>query len=217
MDTLIIGNKNYSSWSLRAWLFLKEFGIDFIEERIALHTEGFKREILKHSPSGLVPALCTNDLVIWDSLAICEYIADLHPHLQCWPEDLKSRAMARSVSYEMHSGFTQIRALLPMNCRKKIVKEEIPAELQAEIARVCDIWRTCRQRSTADGPFLFGRFSIADAMYAPVVVRFNGYGIKVGELEQHYMQTILSLANLKAWFSDAGCEDEVLDLYEVGP
>ena len=215
MDTLIIGNKNYSSWSLRAWLFLKEFDIEFVEERIPLHTEGFKQRILERSPSGLVPALCTKDLVIWDSLAICEYISDLYPELQCWPQESKSRAMARSVSYEMHSGFTQIRTLLPMNCRKKIVKHDIPPELQGEIDRVRDIWRTCRRRSTDAGPFLFGSFCIADAMYAPVVVRFNGYGIKVGEIEQRYMQSILALENLQAWFAGALAEKEVLELYEI--
>lgn len=215
MNILVIGNKNYSSWSLRAWLMLKEFGIAFTEKRIPLHTDGFKQNILEHSPSGLVPALCIEELVVWDSLAICEYVADLRPDLTCWPRDLHDRALARSVSHEMHSGFNHLRSSLPMNCRKALVVTGISAELQADIDRICSIWETCREQYSGAGPFLFGHFTIADAMYAPVVLRFKSYGIAVGDIEREYMQSMLSLRSLQEWITGALAEKESLDLYEV--
>ena len=215
MKTLIIGNKNYSSWSLRAWLILKEFQVPFIEKRIPLFTEGYKQDILAYSPSGLVPALVDEDRVIWDSLAIGEYIADFHPDLACWPRDIHTRAMARSISHEMHSGFALIRSTLPMNCKKNIVFTDISLELQAEIDRVCSIWKTCREQHSSAGAFLFGNFTIADAMYAPVVLRFNSYGIVVGAAERDYMQAILGLGGLQEWVGAALTEKESLDVYEV--
>lgn len=214
MNKLIIGNKNYSSWSLRAWLLLKQFQIPFEEIRIPLFTEEFKQKIKQYSPTGFVPTLCVDDQSIWDSLAICEYIADAYPELHCWPGDLQTRAMARSVSNEMHSGFFQIRNLLPMNCRTKTVVGDISPELQAEINRICEIWRTCRTRCAGEGDFLFGDFSIADAMYAPVVLRFKGYGIEVGEIEATYMETMLSLKSLQEWLAGAMEEQEIIAHYE---
>lgn len=214
MYTLAIANKNYSSWSLRAWLLLKQFGIAFEEVRLPLYTETFREKIKDYSPSGLVPALVSGQLSIWDSLAICEYIAEQHPDLHCWPEDVQARAIARSVSNEMHSGFFQIRNLLPMNIRRSRASDTITEDLGKEIGRVCEIWKTCRQFHAQAGDFLFGSFSIADVMYAPVVLRFKSYLIEVGEIEADYMQSMLSLASLQEWIEDAMAEEEVIDLYE---
>lgn len=214
MYTLVIGNKNYSSWSLRPWLLLTQFKVDFEEIRIPLHTDEFKEKIHQYSPSGLVPLLCADDLKIWDSLAVCEYIAEQHPDLHCWPQKASARAIARSVSSEMHSGFSQIRSCLPMNCREMMTIDPISAELKKEIERVCEIWASCRQHYANDGDFLFGAFSIADAMYAPVVIRFNNYGIKVGTTEKTYMQSMLSLPSLKSWLSSASAEKEIINVYE---
>lgn len=217
MYRLIIGNKNYSSWSLRAWLLLKEFQIPFEELRVPLHTDTFKQEILHYSRAGKVPALVVEGLTIWDSLAICEYIAESYPEKNCWPERSEARAIARSVSNEMHSGFPEIRSLLPMNCRKQIEITDIPQPLQVEIDRIREIWKTCRENYGAEGAFLFGRFSIADAMFAPVVLRFRSYAIHVGEEEQRYMNAVLSLQTLQQWLGDAAMESEVLADYEIGP
>ncbi len=145
MNKLIIGNKNYSSWSLRPWILMKEFDIPFEEVRIPLFEQGYKDKILNYSPSGNVPAFCSGTLTVWDSLAICEYLADLHPEKNCWPADMTARSIARSVSHEMHSGFFQIRNCLPMNCRKRIELSDISLELQAEIDRMAEIWESCRK------------------------------------------------------------------------
>lgn len=214
MYTLVIGNKNYSSWSLRAWLLLRQLQIPFREVRLALHTDAFKENIHRYSPTGLVPVLVSEERTIWDSLAIGEYVADHHPELRCWPEDPGTRALARSVSAEMHSGFGQIRNTLPMNCRRRQGVAEMSSELQQEIDRVCTIWRQCRQANKEDGEFLFGSFSVADAMYAPVVLRFNSYLIEVGQVENQYMQTMLSLDSLQEWIDAALAEQEVIELYE---
>lgn len=215
MYTLVIGNKNYSSWSLRAWLLLTQFGIEFEEVRLPLHTEEFKQNIHQYSPSGLVPLLIADDLRIWDSLAISEFIADQHPDLLCWPEQADARAIARSVSSEMHSGFSQIRNCLPMNCRLKKSMDTVSAELGNEIDRVQKIWRSCRRQYARDGKFLFGGFSIADTMYAPVVLRFNSYGIDVGDIEAEYMDSLLSLPSLRTWISDALAEEEIIEAYNL--
>jgi len=164
VNTLIIGNKNYSSWSLRSWIVLKEFDIPFEEVRIPLFEQGYKNKILKYSPTGKVPVFCSGNLKIWDFLAICEYLAGLHPDKNCWPADIAVRAIARSVSHEMHSGFFALRNSLPMNCKKRVEIFGIPSEIQTEIDRICEIWQWCREQCASKGPFLFGRFSIADAM-----------------------------------------------------
>lgn len=215
MYTLVIGNKNYSSWSLRAWLLLTQFGIDFEEIRLPLHTEEFKQNIYRYSPSGLVPLLIAEELHIWDSLAICEYIAEQYPEMYCWPKQTNARAMARSVSSEMHSGFGQIRNCLPMNCRIETSIDTVSEELRNEIDRVCELWRSCMRSSARDGEFLFGGFSIADAMYAPVVLRFKSYGIDVGDIEAEYMESMLSLPSLQAWISGALAEEEIIEAYRL--
>jgi glutathione S-transferase len=214
MYTLVIGNKNYSSWSLRGWLVLKQFGISFEEIRLPLYSDVFKEKIKDYSPTGLVPTLVSGDLSIWDSLAICEYIAEQHPELNCWPEDVQARAIARSISSEMHSGFSQIRKTLPMNIRRNKAIDTISADLAKEIGRVCEIWKTCRQFYAGGGDFLFGRFTIADVMYAPVVLRFKSYLIDVGNIEAGYMQSMLALPSLKEWIDDALVEEEVIEIYE---
>jgi len=215
MYTLVIGNKNYSSWSLRAWLLLSQFDIEFEEVRLPLHTNEFKQKIPHYSPSGLVPLLISGDLRIWDSLAICEHIAEQHPELNCWPKKTAARAIARSVSSEMHSGFSLIRSCLPMNCRRKKPVDSISAELAREIERVRNIWRSCRQQHARNGEFLFGGFSIADAMYAPVVLRFDSYGIEIGKVEAEYMATMRSLPSLQTWVGTAVTEEEIIEEYEV--
>lgn len=213
MLRLVIGNKNYSSWSLRPWLLLRQFGFEFTESKIPLYTSISKGQLLVQSSSGKVPVLKDGELTVWDSLAICEYIADLCPDIPCWPTDKQNRALARSVSSEMHSSFMAIRNNLPMNCRRNMVYTGIDGELQADIERICQIWQECLLQS--NGPFLFGEFSIADAMYAPVVLRFQSYGIKVGQIQSSYMGTILALESLQEWINAALEEKEVIAEAEI--
>jgi glutathione S-transferase len=214
MYTLVIGNKNYSSWSLRAWLVLRQFGIKFEELRLPLKTDIFHEKIKGYSPTGLVPTLISGDLSVWDSLAICEHLAEQHPELQCWPTESSARALARSVSCEMHSGFFQIRNMLPMNIRRTKAFEIRTEPLREEIGRVCEIWKTCRKAYGSGGDFLFGQFSIADAMYAPVALRFKSYQIEVGGTEKDYIAALLALPSLQEWIGAAMAEEEVIDLYE---
>jgi glutathione S-transferase len=212
--TLIIGNKNYSSWSLRPWVLLKVFDVPFEEIRIPLYLPGWKEKLMIYTPACKVPVLKHNDVTSWDSLAICEYLADHYPNLDLWPKDVMSKAHARSISNEMHSGFFEIRNLLPMNCRLKTKYDQITPELQEDIRRLVEIWRDCRTRFSSDGDFLFGPFSIADAMYAPVVLRFSSYGIDVGDIARDYMENILELDAMKKWITAAKEEKEIIDSYE---
>lgn len=212
---LVIGNKNYSSWSLRPWILLKHKDIQFEETRIPLYQEGSHEELLKHSDSARVPVLKFGDTTVWDSLAICETIAELFPDKQCWPEDPAQRAQARAISSEMHSGFFEMRNTLHMNCRKSMIYSPVSAELQSEIARIQTIWTKCREQFHAAGNYLFGSFTIADAMYAPVVLRFNSYGIKCGGLVQEYMANMLGLPELRDWISAGQAEVEYMAQYEV--
>lgn len=207
--TLVIGNKNYSSWSLRPWLALKQTGADFKEIRLPLHTAEFDREIAQYSPSGKVPCLIDGDIKVWESLAICEYLAEKFPEASLWPKDPKARAYARSISNEMHAGFMGLRKNCPMNIRER-VKKEISEEIQSDVKRITEIWSQTRSQFGENGPFLFGRFTIADSMYAPVVTRFVTYGIKVDSVSKTYMDAILSLPAMKEWLSAAEKEEEVL-------
>ena len=206
---LVVGNKNYSSWSLRAWLSAKQAGLDFEEVRLPLHTPEFEREIVKYSPSGKVPCLIDGDIRVWESLAICEYLAEKFQKAKLWPEDSKTRAFARAISNEMHAGFMALRKNLPMSCRERI-SEEISEEVQADINRITAIWRETRQNFGKGGPFLFGHFTIADAMYTPVVMRFVTYGVKVDSVSKAFMDTILSLPAIKEWLRAAEKEVEIL-------
>jgi len=203
--TLVIGNKTYSSWSLRPWLLLSHFGIPFSEKLLPLDTDQFRAEIPALSPSGRVPVLHDGELKVWDSLAICEYLNEAYLDQRGWPSDLAHRAIARSVSAEMHSGFAAMRNELAMNVKRvNRPLAQVSAEATADIARVQAIWTDCLERS--GGPFLFGDFSIADAMFAPVVYRFRGYGIALSEAQQRYSQAILALPAIAAW--EAGAANE---------
>ncbi len=214
--TLVIGNKNYSSWSLRAWLLLSEAGIPFNEHRIALDRPGSAEEIARFSPAGLVPVLILDDLGIWDTLAIAETVAERWPDKQLWPEDPDERAHARSVSAEMHSGFSTLRTCMPMNCRAMGRRIPIPDALGAEIDRVIAIWSGCHRRYGDRGGWLFGRFSVADAMFAPVVLRFRTYGINLPESAGYYPNRLLESPAMQRWLAAAESETEVIDREETG-
>lgn len=209
--TLVIGNKNYSSWSLRAWLAVRQAGFEPEEILIPLDEPGYRTEILKHSPSGRVPCLSHGDVKIWDSLAIAEYAAELAPEAGLWPDDRGARALARAASCEMHSGFEALRTHMPMNMRSSFPKEGRKPGVQEDIDRVKAIWRQCRSRYGDGGPFLFGRFSVADAMYAPVVSRFRTFGVELGEEEQAYADAVWALDAMKEWAAAAEHEPMVID------
>jgi glutathione S-transferase len=203
--TLVIGNKNYSSWSMRPWLLMKAADIHFEEILIPLKRDsGESRErILPYSPTGKVPVLIDNDVRVWESLAICEYLADKFPVKLLWPEDLAARAMARSISTEMHSGFTALRNHMPMNCRLHAARSDIPIEVEADVSRVLDIWNDCRNRYGKGGDFLFGHFSIADAMYAPVTRRFISYNVPLPDSARRYVDVMDALPAMRSWLTAA--------------
>ena len=203
---LVIGNKNYSSWSLRPWLAMKVLGIPFEEKRVPLYGPDSKRELLQYSPAGKVPCLVDGELRVWDSLAILEYLAERHPGL--WPAEATLRARARSVSAEMHSGFPNLRQHMSMNVRKRHPGKGRTPEVLAEIARVIGIWGEAR------GPFLFGPFCAADAMYAPVVLRFRTYEVEMPPACRAYADAVLALPALQEWMRDAGRETESLPQFE---
>lgn len=213
MLELFIGNKNYSSWSLRPWFLLKALGIPFVETRIALFQDDSAAALARVSPSGKVPLLKDDELLVWESLAICETIAERAP--TAWPGDAAARAWARSIAHEMHGGFGALRAELPMNCRARRRVEPSAAALR-DIARVQAIWRECRTRHAARGPWLFGEVSIADAMYAPVVTRFATYGVDGDAACAAYVAHVLDSPALREWLSDAAAETEVVARSEVG-
>jgi glutathione S-transferase len=209
---LLIANKNYSSWSLRPWLALTQFDIPFQEERIALFVPGYKERILAVSPTGKVPVLVDGERVIWDSLAIGEYLAEKFPDRAIWPRDMDRRAMARCVSAEMHAGFMSLRGQMPMNIRKRHAVKEGTPELVADIARMMQIWVQCLDKS--GGPFLFGEFCYADAMFAPVVTRFTTYGARLENPLKAYSESIWALPGMQAWKAAALAETEVIEAYE---
>jgi len=196
---LVIGTKQYSSWSLRPWLALKQAGLSFEEIIIPLRCAETRAEILRYSPSGKVPALLQGDHVVWDSLAICEYVADLACAHPMWPEHRGARSVARSVAAEMHSGFPALRRDLPMDVHLRQPDFVPGEEAAADIERVKQIWRDCRQRFSAGGPFLFGPFTLADAMYAPVVFRFQSYGVLLDPVCAAYMEAMLALPAMQEW------------------
>ena len=207
--TLVIGNKNYSSWSLRPWLAMKKIGLDFREIRIPLNTPESKQKLLEHSPAGKVPILHHGDINIWESLAICEYIAENFDS-SLWPQDHQARAIARSVSNEMHAGFNALRNCMPMNIRANLFGLGMNPQVQADIERIKTIWRDCRQLFGRNGNFLFGNFTIADAMFAPVVSRFVTYGVELNPVEQAYADTIWQLPEMQLWKDAASQEVETI-------
>lgn len=198
--TLVIGNKNYSSWSLRAWLALELAGVDYDEQLVQLYGADSRRQLMQHSPTGKVPVLKCEDGVIWDSLAIAEYLAERFPEAHLWPRGLAARALARSVCAEMHSGFVPLRSHLPMNLQRNQALAELPAEAAADIARVCALWQECRQRFGQDGPYLFGHASIADAFYAPVAARLRSYQVVLPAEAEAYVNTIYQWPAFQRWY-----------------
>ncbi|BAY24363.1 glutathione S-transferase domain protein [Calothrix sp. NIES-2100] len=213
--TLVIGNKNYSSWSLRPWLALKQFGVEFEEICIPLYTPETASKIQQYSPSKKVPVLLHNHQSIWDSLAICEYLAEEFPDMDWWSEDKINRALARSISAEMHSGFQNLRQNMPMNCRAKLPGKGLTPEVQKDIDRITSIWQQFRSKFAADGDMLFGKFTIADAMFAPVVLRFVTYDVQLDSISRKYVETILELPAIQEWIQAAKTETEVLSQYEL--
>ncbi|CAL78295.1 putative glutathione S-transferase (GST) [Bradyrhizobium sp. ORS 278] len=214
--TLVIGNKNYSSWSMRPWLALRGCDIPFEEIVIPLYTAdpADKARILEHSPAGKVPILIDGDVTVWDSLSIIEYLAERFPAAGLWPTDVAARALARSVSAEMHSGFQALRNECPMNLHREIRPVELSADARANVARIEDIWRDCRARFGAGGPFLFGRFSGADAMFAPVVTRFQTFAVPVAADTRAYMETMMAMPAFAAWVKDGLAETWIIDRVE---
>jgi glutathione S-transferase len=214
---LAIGNKNYSSWSMRPWLALRVNQIPFEETVIPLYTDNpaDKQRILDYSRAGKVPVLVDGDVTVWDSLAIIEYIAERHPEAKLWPDDVAARAHARSVCAEMHSGFMALRNECGMNLHRPVRAVTLSADAKANIARIQDIWRECRTRHGAKGPFLFGSFGAADAMYAPVVHRFRTYAIDVTPEARAYMETMMALPAFQEWTRDGLAETLLIERFET--
>jgi glutathione S-transferase len=213
---LVIGNKNYSSWSMRPWLALRANDIAFEEVFIPLYTgEADKQRILDVTPSGKVPALVDGDITIWDSLAIIEYAAERFPEARLWPEDRAARAHARSISAEMHSGFMALRNECGMNLHRPIGAIALSADARANIARIQEIWIECRERYGKSGPFLFGAFSGADAMFSPVVHRFRTYAIEMPPLALDYMQAMMALPAFQEWTRAGLAETIVIEKFET--
>ncbi len=205
---LVIGNKYTSSWSLRPWLALKQAGLEFTEVRINLRAPDAKDQIRVHSPAGKVPVLWAGDLMIWDSLAIVEYIAEQHPEKALWPSKVDARAVARAVCAEMHSGFQPLREHCPMKFLAQEPKADLPEPVQSNIRRIVELWIECRQRFGAEGPFLFSSFTIADAMFAPVASRLKTYITDLGDFgddgtAQRYVDAMFSLPAMTEWAEGA--------------
>ncbi|MBD2746403.1 glutathione S-transferase family protein [Microvirga sp. BT688] len=214
MPTLVIANKCYSSWSLRPWLLMKQLGIPFDEITIPLDLPETKENVLKHSPAGKVPVLIDGDLTVWESIAIMEYVGDVYG-APVWPEDRKARAMARSVAAEMHAGFMGLRSACPMNLGKKYASRDRGEAVARDVARFSEIVRQARERFGAGGPFLFGAFSAADAMYAPLATRLDTYSIALDATTRAYVNTILSLPAFQEWRSAALNEEWIVAVDEV--
>jgi len=201
---LVVGDKNYSSWSLRPWLVMRMFAIEFEEINVDIYRDGARERILEHSQSGKVPALKSGDMTIWDTLAIIEYLAESHPDLPIWPKDPEARAMARVVSAEMHSGFDNLRSEMPMDMTSSKPVADVSKGVGQDVTRIVDVWRMCREAYGSGGDFLFGDFCAADAMFAPVTSRFRTYGVDLAAYGDDgagktYCETILSLPAIEEW------------------
>jgi len=213
---LVIGNKNYSSWSMRPWLALRANNIPFEEVFVSLYSgEADKRRILDFSGAGKVPILVDGNVTVWDSLAIIEYVAERFPEKRLWPEHPAHRAHARSVCAEMHSGFAALRNECGMNLHRPVGAIELSADARANVARVEGIWRGCRERHGQSGPFLFGAFGAADAMFAPVVHRFRTYAVAVTEETQRYMDAMIALPSFAEWTRAALAERIIIEKFET--
>ncbi len=211
---LVIGNKAYSSWSMRPWVALKAQGLAFRETVIVLDQPDTAAKIKAYSAAAKVPVLQHGDITVWDSLAILEYLAETFTGKNWWPANAATRAVARAVSAEMHSGFAPLRVAMSMNVRKTLPTPELTEALQADIARITTIWRACRAKFGAGGPFLFGAFSNADAMYAPVVTRFKTYGVQLDDVCRAYSDAMLNYPALREWYISAAGEPWIVAKYE---
>jgi glutathione S-transferase len=213
--TLVIGNKNYSSWSLRPWILMKHLGLEFQELLIPLYQPGAREELDKHCPGGKVPVLHQGGVCIWESLAICEHVAELAG--RGWPKALEARAMARSICAEMHAGFFELRNAWPMNSRARNRRVPMTPRVQADVERVEKIWSECRSRFGASGgPWLFGEYSVADAMFAPVVLRFNTYGEGFSDNTRAYMTTVIEDPPMQEWMQAGEKEPWKIASSDVG-
>lgn len=223
---LIIGNKNYSSWSLRGWLILKAFDLPFSEKKLSLFTESFYQELEQVTPVAKVPVLIDGDIKVWDSLAICEYVSEQYLEGKGWPTDPSQRAVARAVVAEMHSGFSALRNEMPMNCR---VNRSLALSEDAlkDISRIDKLWQHCLQQSSSNFSsvhqndsdnhgWLFGQFSIVDVFYAPVALRFQSYGIELSDVSHAYQARILNHPAVQNWVNNALQETEIVAEDEAG-
>ncbi|MCB1523109.1 MAG: glutathione S-transferase family protein [Rhodoblastus sp.] len=215
--TLVIGNKSYSSWSMRPWMLLDAFGIPFSEVVIPLYVEGSKEQILKYTPSGKVPTLIDGDVTVWDSLSICEYVAEKFPDRAIWPRDAKARALARSMSAEMHSSFQALRQQCGMVVHRTKGPVDFSPETLADIARIEAMWANAREQFGQGGPFLFGAFCAADAMYAPVVCRFDVYQPKLSAATRAYMDAVMATPAWTKWMAGAASETWRIPRFEPQP
>ena len=215
MLKLVIGNKNYSSWSLRPWMLLSASGLNFEEENVSLNADGLFDRLGRYSPTHRVPVLIDedNNFSVWDSLAICEYVSEKYLGGKGWPDDLMKRAQARAVTAEMHSGFTGLRSEMPMNCRA-LRRVEASETTRRDIARIDEMWRSALSES--GGPWLYGDFSIADCFYAPVIMRFKTYGVALSEDAQKYQDFFLNDETLNEWVDAALQETEIVPEDEAG-
>ena len=213
--TLVVGNKNYSSWSLRGFLAARAAGVRFDEVLVRLSEPGSKDELLKHSPAGKVPVLKHGDRVIWDSLAIVEYLAEVRPEAGLWPADAGARAHARAIAAEMHSGFSALRAGMPMNLKKSLPGKGRSRDVADDIERICALWADCRARYGAAGPFLFGDFGAADVMYTPVATRFRTYVVELDDICRAYVDAVLTRPDYLEWHAAALEEPWVIAEDEV--
>jgi glutathione S-transferase len=211
---LLIGNMNYSSWSMRPWLLLTQLQIPFEEEKVSFNAPDFKTRVHALSPVGKVPVLVDGDFVVWDSLAIVEYLAEKFPERGIWPRDPQARARARAICAEMHAGFGALRDRLPMNCELRLQNVPFERAVVRDIERIVASWTDCRARFGVGGPFLFGAFSAADAYYAPVVRRFLGFGVAVPEVVGKYMTAVDALPAMRAWMTTALAEHDYVAMDE---
>ena len=206
--TLVIGNKNYSSWSMRPWVPMRQLGIPFTEVRLPFHSKRWDEQIERWSPSRLVPVLWRGDQAVWDSLAILETLHEWFPDHGVWPREARARAYARSIAAEMHSGFRDLRTAMPMNIRAAHSGKGMGPAVRANIDRIEHLWAVARERFGAGGPFLFGAFSAADAMYAPVVMRFRTYAPALSPATERYCEAMRAAPGVQAWVAEALKETE---------
>ena len=205
---LVIANKNYSSWSMRPWVLLRQAQIPFEEVQLKFDDETRVTGIEKYSAAGKVPVLIVDGQPVWDSLAICETVAEMHPEKHLWPETPEARRVARSICAEMHSGFQALRGAMPMNIRSRHPGKGMTPASRKDIDRVIALWTDCRERFGGEGNFLFGRFTIADAFYAPVVMRFQTYAVKLPSVAQAYCEAVQALSAVREWIEAARRETE---------